>query len=125
MSSALRLKVGRFMLPIPRIVWQRRGARSAREITAGLSFMSADHHRVRNLVVTEVGRTGAAMSPEEISERLRLAPDRVDSIVGELERALTFLYRSDGRTVDWAYPVTATETPHHLTFESGERMTAA
>jgi hypothetical protein len=38
---------------------------------------------------------------------------------------LTFLYRGDGRNVDWAYPVTVEQTPHRVTFDNGERFFAA
>jgi hypothetical protein len=50
---------------------------------------------------------------------------RVVEILDELERHLTFLYRDASGAVAWAYPVTAAQTPHHLTFSTGERVNAA
>ena len=48
----------------------------------------------------------------------------VDEIVADLERHLTFLYRTGRQEVDWAYPVTVDATPHRLTFSTGERLNA-
>ena len=31
----------------------------------------------------------------------------------------------DGENVTWAYPVTTDQTPHHVTFSSGEEVHAA
>jgi hypothetical protein len=38
---------------------------------------------------------------------------------------MTFLYRSDGINVDWAYPAAAAVTPHRVRFDSGETLYAA
>lgn len=82
--------------------------------------MSADHHRVRDFAVTELARTGEPLAMEYIAKRLELDEGRVADIVDELEKHLTFLYRSRGDTVTWAYPVTVDETPHRAILSSGE-----
>ena len=125
MGSMLRIKLGRHMVPIPRTIWQWQVRRAAAAMPRQLGFMSEDHHRIRNFAVRELPELSVPMPPELIAERLSLPTERVEHILDELERRLTFVYRTDGRSVDWAYPVTVDETPHHLTFESGERMTAA
>ncbi len=53
MKDNLLLGVSRYLLPIPRFIWQRqvRG-------DANLDFMSIDHHRVRDFVVTEIPKSG-------------------------------------------------------------------
>ena len=48
------------------------------------------------------------------------AVPRVVSILEELEKHLTFVFRGDQRVVTWAYPVTVDETPHHASFSTGE-----
>jgi hypothetical protein len=82
--------------------------------------MSEDHHRVRDFTVLELPRAGAPLSPQAIAEALDLDVARVRSILDELEQHLTFLFRSDGEEVTWAYPVTVDETPHHARFSTGE-----
>ena len=49
----------------------------------------------------------------------------VVSILDELERKLTFLYRDGAGAVVWAYPVTVEQTPHRITFSTGEQIYAA
>jgi hypothetical protein len=94
-------------------------------VQARLEFMSESHHLVRNFVVKELPQTGKPLSPELISRRLNLPLERVNSILEDLEKNLTFLYRNDQGSVAWAYPVTADETPHGISFSTGERINAA
>ena len=75
-------------------------------------------------IVSEM-RPGEPITPGRIIEATGLPADRVDEIVEDLERNLTFLFRTDGRRVDWAYPVTAVETPHRVRLDSGERLFGA
>ena len=65
MDDSLLLGLWRHTLPVPRPVWQRlvKG-------DADLDFMSEDHHRVRDFVVTELPRAGKPLSPETIAQEL-------------------------------------------------------
>jgi hypothetical protein len=120
MDDSLLLGVWRYMLPLPRAVWQRHVGGDAR-----LDFMSEDHHRVRNFAVTALPRVGRPLSPEVIAKELDLAPTRVTGILDDLEQHMTFLFRNEEGAVAWAYPVTADRTPHHVTFSTGEEIYAA
>jgi hypothetical protein len=120
MKDNLLLGVSRYLLPIPRFVW-RKQVRSE----AHLDFMSPDHHRVRDFVVTEIPKAGKPLSPNYIAQALNLPPDRLSFILDDLERHMTFLFRNPRGEVEWAYPVTAACTPHHVAFSSGERIDAA
>jgi len=121
MTDRLLLGLGRYMIPIPRMVWRRLMQSNARKVRAGLRFMSEDHHRIRDFVVTELPRAGVPLPPESIAAVLDLAVSRVTSVLDELERHLTFVFRNDQGSVSWAYPVTVDETPHHARFSTGER----
>jgi hypothetical protein len=120
MKDSILLGLGRHMIPIPRMLWERLMRAEARKARAGLAFMSEDHHRVRDFAVLELPRAGAPLAPETIAEALDLAVPRVVSILEELESHLTFVFRGDQRVVTWAYPVTVDETPHHASFSTGE-----
>jgi hypothetical protein len=120
MSDRLLLGLGRYMLPIPRFVWRRAVQANARQVAAGLGFMSEDHHRVRNFAVRELSRFGMPLVPAVIGERLGLAADRVAAILAELEQHLTFVVCNAEGAVTWAYPVTVEATPHHARFSTGE-----
>ena len=120
MKDNLLLGVSRLMLPIPRFIWQRQVRGEAH-----LDFMSVDHHRVRDFVVTEIPKAGKPLSPAIITQALDLSPDRLSTILDDLEKHMTFLFRNPQGEVEWAYPVTAACTLHHVAFSSGERIDAA
>jgi hypothetical protein len=125
MNERLLLGLGRHLLPIPPLVWQRHVAGGAEGNRAALGFMSDDHHRVRDLAVVELPRAGAPLPPEMFAARLKLPLPLVQAILDELERHMTFLFRNAVGAVTWAYPVTVDPTPHRVTFSTGERINAA
>ena len=120
MNNSLLVGVWRTLFPIPRPIWQSQVGG-----VGNLDFMTETHHQVRNFCVTELPRTGEPLPPEHIARSLRLPLDQVVDILDELERNMTFVYRSDGRAVTWAYPVTVDQTPHRVTFSTGEQVNAA
>ncbi|MDO8612737.1 MAG: hypothetical protein Q7R32_07930 [Dehalococcoidia bacterium] len=125
MNDRLLRGFWRYMAPIPRMLWQRQVSRRGEKIGAGLGFMSEEHHRVRNFVVRELPGAGEPLSPRFIGERLDLPIARVEVILDDLEKHMTFLFRNDEGAVVWAYPVTVDTTPHHVTFGSGEQVYSA
>jgi hypothetical protein len=68
---------------------------------------------------------GRPISPGEISRELEIDLKHVLSIVEDLEKHLFFLVRSDVGEIIWAFPFTVEETPHQLSFRSGEKLYAA
>lgn len=125
MSNALVVKLGRFGVRLPGPLWRWVMAREVQRSARGIAWMTPDHHRVRDFAVTEIARTGEPLPPDRIAAATGLADDRVAAIVDELERGKVFLFRSDGVNVDWAYPFTATTTPHRVTLGSEEPRYAA
>jgi hypothetical protein len=120
MKNGLLLGLGRFMIPLPAMLWRRLLASNARKVPAGLDFMSPDHHRVRDYAVTQLPRAGVPLQPDSIAADLGVSSDRLAVILDELERRLTFLVRNELGEVSWAYPVTVDQTPHRATFSTGE-----
>jgi len=125
MSDTLLRGFSRYMIPIPRMLWQRQVSKRAEKIGAGLGFMTEEQHRVRNFVVRELPGAGEPLSPGFIAERLDLTIGRVEAILDELEKQMTFLFRGGRESVAWAYPVTVDTTPHQVTFGSGEQLFSA
>ncbi|HLF26465.1 MAG TPA: hypothetical protein VJG32_09015 [Anaerolineae bacterium] len=125
MRNQLLLGLGRRLLSIPPFIWQRQVKRNAQRARAGLGFMSDDHHRVRDFVVTELPSVGQPLLPGMIAQQLNLPPDRVGAILDDLERHLTFLFRNEAGAVVWAYPVAAAPTPHRFVANTGESLYAA
>lgn len=125
MKNGLLLGLWRFMIRIPRPIWQQEVLRSARAAEKSLVFMTADHHKVRDYVVREMPRISEPIPPKMIAGELNMDLEKVHSILDELEKNLTFLYRDEGGAVTWAYPVTVEVTPHRILFSTGERINAA
>jgi len=125
MNKSLLLGIQRFLLRIPRRIWQQEVERSAMAGRKSLAFMTPDHHRVRDFVVMELPRIAKPLTPEMIAQSLHMGLSQVIPILDELEKNLTFLYRNEQGAVVWAYPVTVEPTPHRLTFSTGEQVYAA
>ena len=125
MSDTLLRGFSRYIIPIPRMLWRMQVSRRAERIRAGLGFMTEEHHRVRNFVVRELPGAGEPLPPGFIAERLDLTIGRVEAILDELEKRMTFLFRGGRESVAWAYPVTVDTTPHQVTFGSGEQLFSA
>jgi hypothetical protein len=106
--------------------WRNHLARARQHSQVRLSFMTVDHHRVRNFVVRELPcNQGKPLSAVEISQRLNLPIARVATTLEELQKNLFFLVLNDASEVSWAFPVTSDWTPHHLILSSGEEIFAA
>ncbi|MDH3539005.1 MAG: hypothetical protein OEP52_03330 [Acidimicrobiia bacterium] len=125
MSNWLNVGVWRHLLRIPPAIGKRRVAGLAGRARTEAGGLSEEHRAVHHFVVQELPRVGRPLSPDAVADRLDLPPERVVGIVDELEAKKGFLFREGGDAVVWAYPVTAAETPHRLSFKSGERLYAA
>jgi hypothetical protein len=125
MKNNIFLGIGRLMLPAPESALHKHVPENRQADSQELAFMTADHHRVRNFVVSELPRAAAPLSPELIAARLELPLTGVVAILDDLEKHMTFLFRNPQGAVEWAYPVTVARTPHKVTFSSGEKLYAA
>ncbi len=120
MGDSILLGLGRWMLPIPGMVWRRVVRANAAKTRDRLQFMTPDHRRVHDFAVDRLFRTGAPLPPDAIGQALQLSSRRVAEILDDLEKHLTFLFRRSGPEVTWAYPVTVEATPHRAVASSGE-----
>ncbi len=125
MHEIIRLGRGRELTNLPRQMWESHLAEVPAHGESRLSFMSEDHHRVRYFVVEALVRTGRPLEPAHIGQALHLSLAQTNNILDELEQNLFFLFRNEAGAVSWAYPVTVDETPHRITFSSGEQLYAA
>ena len=95
MNNNLLLGLFRCVLPVPRALWQMQVSRNARHLDGGLAFMSAEHHLIRNFVVRELPRVGKPLSPDSIAQNLNLPISQVETILDDLEKHMTFLFRNE------------------------------
>ena len=126
MDDRILIGRGKQIHTVPAATWRKHLEAARSHAPNRLSFMTVDHHRVRNFVVRELPHNqGRPLRPEDISRRLDLPLDRVVVLLAELQQRLFFLVLNDAGDVSWAFPVTAERTPHSLRFSSGEEIWAA
>ena len=125
MTEQILIGQGDFIHEISRAEWEQELRHSLRQPDSRLDFMTEDHHRVRNMAVVDLTKRQRPLEPEYFAERLGLDAERVMEILRDLERQLFFLVRNSQGSVSWAYPVTVDQTPHRLTFSTGERLHGA
>jgi hypothetical protein len=127
MRDRIMLGLWKYMLTLPPFLVDMRKQIEKEKLRyeAAMGFMSDTHRRVHHFVVRELPVIGKPLSPEQIARNLGLSPEEVVSVLNDLEKHMTFLFRNRQGEVTWAYPVTVDETPHHLTFSTGEQINAA
>jgi hypothetical protein len=119
------LGLGSLMVRLPTRLFSYLVRKDASNLRKSLEFMTENHHIVRDFVVRELPEYSRPLSPALIAEKTGLTLDQVVSILGELERRMTFVARNANGEVLWAYPVTADETPHRVHFTTGQTINAA
>ena len=126
MKDTILLGRGETIIEISAEKWRKHLTEARHHTAAFLSFMTANHHLVRNFVVRELPRNhGKPLRPEDIAQRLDLPLDLISTILDDLQKHLFFLVRNEAGEVNWAFPVTLDRTPHSLRFSSGEHIIAA
>ena len=125
MKKRLMVGLWQFILKVPPFLWQKRILASERRFQKELAFMTEEHREVHHFVVRELPGHAKPMTPGFVAEELGMQIERVKSILGDLDEHMTFICRDRQGQVVWAYPVTVEETPHHVTFDTGEQVYAA
>ncbi len=125
MAETILASRGREIVEIPSEQWENNLAEAPERMKPRLDWMSERHHAVRYFVVEELARFGKPIPPDLISERLRIHLEDANRILDDLEKHLFFLVRNDSGEVSWAFPLTVEQTPHQLTFSTGEKVYAA
>lgn len=114
------------IIDVAAVKWHEHLEMAQQHSSERLAFMTANHHRVRNFVVSELPRNqGKPLGAEAIAQRLGLPLATVAAMLDDLQKHLFFLVLNPAGEVSWAFPVTTEKTPHRLRFSSGEQIYAA
>ena len=119
-SSHILMGIGREIRTVPDAAFVQSVEGLPTRMASRLAFMSPDHHVVRDFVVRELPRQERVLSLMQIAKGTGLGLRKVSAILAELERNLFFLVRDSDGNVSWGFPVTISQTPHRLTFSTGE-----
>jgi len=125
MDGKVRRGFWRHLLPVPGLLLEKGVERAGRKIGEELAFLTEDHRKVHHFIVRQMPSHGRPMDPDFVASEVNLTEERVKAILQELEEHMAFLFRNEEGAVVWAYPVTAEQTPHQLTFSTGEKIYAA
>lgn len=125
MSSDILVGVGRQVRSVPDAGFVKSVKGLPARMKSRLAFMSPDHHIVRDFVVRELPRQDSPISPLRIAQTTSLTLQTVAGVLTELEKNLFFLVRDSDGNVNWAFPVTTSQTAHRLTFSTGEKIFGA
>ncbi|MCP4896614.1 MAG: hypothetical protein GY906_06515 [bacterium] len=113
------------MLRIPPLLSERgakRGAQGARENAGRLA---AEERRVHHHIVLKMLHARTPFTTEIVADEMGIENSRMQAIVDKLEHLKTFVFRSDGKRIDWAYPLSLENTGFQMSASSGERFFAA
>jgi hypothetical protein len=124
MFDRILLGVGQRMVPVPEWLFKPMVKRDTKKL-ARRPDLEPDQRRVQHFAVREIPRRREAIAPEVFAAELDLSLEEVSLILDELERRMTYLCRRGGEDVNWAYPVTADETPHQVRIDGGAAFSAA
>jgi len=97
---------------IPEPAWIEELMAAPPHIARRLEFMTPDHHRIRNLAVTQIAAGKGPVRVDWLAARLAMTPIEIDARLDELEQGLFFVVRDPEGRVNWAFPFSAEETPH-------------
>ena len=119
------LGLWRYIIKVPPFLWQKQIAKGKRRFEKEQGALSEEYRLIHHFVVRELPRLGKPLSAELMSNALGFSTDRVTNALDYLEKRMPFLYRNRKGEVRWAYPVTVDNTPHQITFGTGEKLYAA
>ena len=117
--------IWRFMIPLPQAMIKKDIRAMANAICRKTADISEEERRVHRFVVMTVTETNEPVALENIADKLEIPLDRVRDIVDKLEEMKVFFYRYNNQGINWAYPVTAENRIHKMTFSTGEQCNAA
>lgn len=117
--------IGKFMLPIPLVISNKGLQKGVSGAKAKAGLLSEEEQKVHHFVVKKMADVQEPITAEFISEELGISLKTVVKIIEKLEVLKTFLYRSDGTGINWAYPLSLDNTGHRVTVSTGEQFSAA
>jgi hypothetical protein len=113
------------MMRIPPLLSDKGASKGEKGAKANADSLSDEERRVHHFIVLKMAVVKDPITAELIAGELGMPNDRVLQVVNKLENLKTFIYRSDGRGINWAYPLSLENTGFRVTASSGEKFFAA
>ena len=113
------------MLRVPPFLSERGSKRGAKGAKANAERLTDEERRVHHHIVLKMMHAREPYTAEMLADELGIGIDRMEEIADKLENLKTFIYRSDGKRIDWAYPLSLENTGFQMSASSGEQFSAA
>jgi len=114
-----------FMMRIPPRLAAKGSKKGEKSAKANADRLSKEERRVHHFIVMKMAVVKDPITGEVIANELRMPNDQVHEIINKLENLKTFIYRGDGKGINWAYPLSLENTGFRMTASSGEQFFAA
>ncbi|MBC8440847.1 MAG: hypothetical protein H8D87_14355 [Deltaproteobacteria bacterium] len=114
-----------FMMRIPPLLSEKGAKKGEKGAKANADCLSKEERRVHHFIVKKMAVVKGPITPELISNELNISNETVHEIINKLENLKTFIYRSDGKGINWAYPLSLEDTGFKMIASSGEQFFAA
>ena len=117
--------IGKYLIPIPLVISNKGLEKGVSGAKTKAGLLSEEERKVHHFVVKKMASVEQPIKAELIAGETSLPVDEVVKAIDKLEGLKTFLYRSDGREINWAYPLSLDDTGHRMTVSTGEQFSAA
>ena len=113
------------MLPIPPALSEKGAQKGEEGARTNAESLTDLERQVHHFVVLRMVNAKEPITPEMISDEMKIPSEQISSIIDKLENLKTFIFRSDGKGIDWAYPFRLDNTGFRMKSTSGEDFFAA
>lgn len=114
-----------FMMRIPPMLSDKGAKKGESGAKANADCLSKEERRVHHFIVMKMAVVKDPITTELIANELGMPKDQVYQIINKLENLKTFIYRDDGKGINWAYPLSLENTGFRMTASSGKQFFAA
>ncbi len=113
------------MMRIPMLLSDKGARKGEKSAKANADSLTSEERSIHHFIVKKMAVVKAPITAELVAEQLGMSNDQVLQIIIKLENLKTFIYRSDGSRINWAYPLSLENTGFRMTASSGEQFFAA
>ena len=114
-----------FMMRVPPLLSDKGAKKGEKGAKANADCLSRDERSVHHFIVMKMAVVKDPITTELIAGEIGMPKDQVNQIIDKLENLKTFIYRDDGKAINWAYPLSLEDTGFRMTASSGEQFFAA
>jgi hypothetical protein len=125
LEHKLFMGFGGFRIPVPPVLSGMGANKGVKDTRKNAALLSAEERKVHHFIVRKMASAKEPITTDLIANDLGMCNNRVHEIITKLEDLKTFIYRSDGMGINWAYPLSHENTGFKMTASSGEQFWAA